>query len=49
MAYVADRQALLYAPQSSDVTNEVIRRYNEKYPAGGAAAEGTKTAKSNKK
>ena len=50
MAYVADRQALLFAPPSSDVTNEVIRRYNDKYPAGGgAAAEGTKTAKSNKK
>ena len=36
LAYVFDKSALLYAPNSSDVTNEVIRHYNDKFaaPAG---------------
>ena len=33
--FVIDKSALLYAPAASDVTNEVVRRYNERF--GGAA------------
>src|SRR5712675_1720851 len=32
--FVLDKAALLYAPAASDVTNEVVRRYNERF--GGA-------------
>lgn len=38
--FVLDKAALLYAPAASDVTNEVVRRYNERFggaPAGKAA------------
>ena len=34
--FVLDKAALLYAPAASDVTNEVVRRYNERF--GGAPA-----------
>jgi outer membrane protein len=37
-SFVLDKAALLYAPAASDVTNEVVRRYNERY--GGAPAAG---------
>jgi len=33
--FVIDKAALLYAPAASDVTNEVVRRYNERF--GGAS------------
>ncbi|HTO96007.1 MAG TPA: OmpH family outer membrane protein, partial [Myxococcales bacterium] len=33
--FVLDKAALLYAPAASDVTNEVVRRYNERFGAGG--------------
>jgi outer membrane protein len=36
--FVLDKAALLYAPAASDVTNEVVRRYNERF--GGAAPAG---------
>jgi hypothetical protein len=39
---VLDKAALLYAPAASDVTNEVVRRYNERFGVGQAG----KTAKS---
>src|SRR5882762_8386672 len=29
--FVLDKAALLYAPAASDVTNEVVRRYNERF------------------
>jgi outer membrane protein len=32
--YVLDKAALLYAPPASDITNEVVRRYNERFGAG---------------
>ncbi|HEY4769153.1 MAG TPA: OmpH family outer membrane protein [Myxococcales bacterium] len=32
--FVLDKTALLYAPAASDVTNEVVRRYNERFGAG---------------
>jgi len=35
--FVLDKAALLYAPAASDVTNEVVRRYNERF--GGAPAK----------
>ena len=35
--FVLDKAALLYAPAASDVTNEVVRRYNERFGAGAAA------------
>ena len=37
-SFVLDRAALLYAPAASDVTNEVVRRYNERFGAGTAGA-----------
>src|SRR3954471_1178808 len=39
--FVIDKNALLYAPAASDITNEVVRRYNERFggPAGKAANE----------
>jgi hypothetical protein len=40
--FVLDKAALLYAPAASDVTNEVVRRYNERFggtPAGKAPAK----------
>jgi outer membrane protein len=33
-SFVLDKAALLYAPAASDVTNEVVRRYNERFGAG---------------
>lgn len=32
--FVLDKAALLYAPAASDVTNEVVRRYNERFGGG---------------
>jgi len=32
--FVLDKAALLYAPAASDITNEVVRRYNERFGAG---------------
>jgi len=47
--FVLDKAALLYAPAASDVTNEVVRRYNERFGAGSktpakAAPSGAKPA-----
>ena len=36
--FVLDKAALLYAPAASDVTNEVVRRYNERFGGGAKAA-----------
>ena len=35
--FVLDKAALLYAPAASDVTNEVVRRYNERFGSGSKA------------
>jgi outer membrane protein len=32
--FVLDKAALLYAPAASDITNEVVRRYNERFGSG---------------
>jgi outer membrane protein len=40
--FVLDKAALLYAPAASDITNEVVRRYNERFGKGD-----TKAAKAN--
>jgi outer membrane protein len=37
--FVLDKAALLYAPAASDVTNEVVRRYNERFGAGPPAGK----------
>jgi outer membrane protein len=38
--FVLDKAALLYAPAASDITNEVVRRYNERFGTGtGQAAK----------
>jgi outer membrane protein len=37
--FVLDKAALLYAPAASDVTNEVVRRYNERFGGGQAKAK----------
>ena len=39
LAFVLDKSALLYAPNSADVTNEVIRAYNDKFAAPPAKAD----------
>jgi outer membrane protein len=36
LTFVFDRNAgLVYAPPSLDLTNELVRRYNDKFPGGG--------------
>src|SRR5262244_2060976 len=35
--FVLDKAALLYAPAASDITNEVVRRYNERFGVGQAS------------
>ena len=35
MIFDRDSAGLVYAPSSLDVTNELIRKYNAKYPSGG--------------
>lgn len=37
--FVLDKAALLYAPAASDVTNEVVRRYNERFGGGSGQAK----------
>jgi outer membrane protein len=37
-SFVFDKGTLLYGPQAADITNEVVRRYNDKFGAGGGAA-----------
>ena len=37
--FVLDKAALLYAPAAWDVTNEVVRRYNERFGAGAPAGK----------
>jgi outer membrane protein len=37
--FVLDKAALLYAPAASDVTNEVVRRYNERFGGGSPAGK----------
>ena len=46
LAFVLDKSALLYAPNSADVTNEVIRAYNDKFaaPAGKTTEPAVKKA-----
>src|SRR5207253_103133 len=35
LTFVFDRNAgLVYAPPSLDLTNDLVRRYNDKYPSG---------------
>jgi outer membrane protein len=36
--FVFDRAVLAYAPDSLDITNELVRKYNAKFPAKGGAA-----------
>ena len=43
--FVIDKQVLLYAPAASDITNEVVRRYNDKFHGGGNAAAKPKKPK----
>ena len=45
--FVLDKSALLYAPNSADITNEVVRAYNSKFvaPSGGPAKESKKADK----
>jgi outer membrane protein len=39
IAMVVDRSALVYAQPALDVTNEVIRKYNARFPAGNGGAK----------
>lgn len=36
-SFVMDKAVLLYAPPAQDLTNEVVRKYNEKFPVAKAA------------
>ena len=42
LSFVMDKASLLYGPQAADITNEVVRRYNDRF---GAGEKGPKTAK----
>jgi outer membrane protein len=42
--FVMDKGTLLYGPQAADVTNEVVRRYNDRFGAGVAGKAPPKTA-----
>lgn len=35
--FVFERATLVYAPESLDITNELVRKYNAKFPAAGDA------------
>jgi outer membrane protein len=37
-AFVIKKEALLNAPSSADITNEVVRRYNDRFGSGGKKA-----------
>jgi outer membrane protein len=39
---IVDRNAVVYAPSALDITNEVVRKYNVRYPAKGGAAPAKK-------
>jgi outer membrane protein len=41
MIFERNDAGLVYAPPSLDVTNELIRKYNSRYPAGSGAGAGT--------
>jgi outer membrane protein len=47
--FVIDKAALLYAPAASDVTNEVVRRYNERFGGGATKASTEKKPAAPKK
>jgi outer membrane protein len=38
-SFVMDKGTLLYAPQAADITNEVVRRYNDRFGAGAPAGK----------
>lgn len=38
LSFVMDKGTLLYAPAAADITNEVVRRYNDKFGAGEKAS-----------
>jgi outer membrane protein len=42
MVFEKTDSGLVYAPASLDVTNELVRRYNDKFKGGGAKAEAPK-------
>jgi len=46
--FVLDKAALLYAPAASDMTNEVVRRYNERFGAGPAPKQAKSPAPAGK-
>jgi outer membrane protein len=37
--FVIDKGTLLYGPQAADMTNEVVRRYNDRFGAGAAGGK----------
>jgi outer membrane protein len=42
LSFVMDKATLLYGPQAADLTNEVVRRYNDKFGLGGEKTAGAK-------
>jgi outer membrane protein len=47
IGFVMDKASLLYAPQAADITNEVVRRYNDRFGAGEKGQAPKTTAKKN--
>ena len=47
--FVFEKATLVYAPESLDITNELVRKYNAKYPAGSGAAKADSKDKDAKK
>jgi outer membrane protein len=47
LAFVMDKASLLYGPQAADITNEVVRRYNDRFGAGEKGAPKTAAKKPN--
>ena len=49
LSFVMDKGTLLYAPLPADITNEVVRRYNDRFGGGEKGKAPTKTAQPQQK
>jgi outer membrane protein len=48
LTFVIDKATLLHAPAAADITNEVVRRYNDRFGAGEKGKAAQKTAQPQK-
>ena len=49
LTFVLEKASLLYGPQAADITNEVVRRYNDRFGGGEKGKAPTKTAQPQQK